>query len=62
MLLEMAFNDAMAGQFPTVYVIGPDDSRLSAGNFDELIQKADELIKSAEIFTINYKNQSRPFK
>ena len=57
--LDMAFNDAMAGHYPTVYAFGPNDSRLSANDFDGLVRKADELIKSAEVFANNHKNQTR---
>jgi Restriction endonuclease len=55
--LEMALKDALVNRYPTVYAIGPSDSRLSATNFDELIQKGDELVRSVETFAVNYKKQ-----
>jgi hypothetical protein len=53
--LEMAFNDAMVGQYPTIYAIGPNDMRLAASNFDDLVREADKLITSAEAFANNYR-------
>jgi len=48
MCLDFAFKDALAGNFPTVYAIGPNETRVAATDFDEMVKGAGELIRHAE--------------
>lgn len=52
--LDTAFEDALAGEYPNVYTIGPNDTRLVANNFDELVREATKLIADAETFAETY--------
>lgn len=55
MLLGMAFEDALAGEYPTIYAYGPNDTRLAANDFDELVREANKLIMAAEAFVDTYR-------
>ena len=53
--LDMAFNDALAGEYPIPYASGPKGARLVANDFDELVREANRLILEAEEFANTYK-------
>ena len=48
MFLDVAFEHALKGQFPTNYAMAPNDGRLKAYSFDELVARSDELLSEAE--------------
>lgn len=54
-LLDMAFDDALTGQFPVIYAVGLNDTRLVAEDFDTLVREANNLITGAETFADAYK-------
>lgn len=47
-VLDLAFSDALKGNFPTVYAVGKNEERLKANDFDDLVTKADALISECE--------------
>lgn len=48
MPLDVAFRKASNNEFPVVYAIEQENVRLSAQDFDDLVIKADGLLRSAE--------------
>jgi hypothetical protein len=48
--LDLAIEDALRGKFPTIYAVRGNDERLEAMSWDDLIQKASELLDRAERF------------
>ncbi len=46
--LDSALEEALRGDFPTVYALDDDNERLSVSTFQELVEKADELIHTSE--------------
>jgi hypothetical protein len=46
--LDLAFRAASKNSFPTVYAIAEGETRLSAQNFDDLVLKAEGLLRAAE--------------
>lgn len=54
MFLDSALDDALTGEYPIIYAVGRNDSRLAASDFDELVREADKLIKGAEAFANKY--------
>jgi len=52
--LDTAFEGAIAGEYPNIYAVGLNDTRLVANSFDELIREANRLITDAETFASTY--------
>lgn len=56
MSLGMAFRDALAGDYPTIYA-SSENTPLVANDFDELVREANKLIIAAEAFVETHRSK-----
>lgn len=49
-LVDLALDDGLKGMFPVIYTVTKNDERLTAVNWDDLVEKLNDLLGTAEAY------------